>query len=269
MGLLQRAEAEISASALTHKEKKSFVFPSNPKYSYLCLKLNDEYFVPEYTIGFDYSSIKSCVSSKDFWNGMILEKNKTLIFSKPEKLLPFFQLFSFVIKDSVKSICLYYDTENKNEKIYLIVNKVDDVFLENEMNEFKNSYVLINNFVKTDESFFTSSQSIFEFTLDFSGIFLEELPSVIQKYSSDFYNCVEIEVYNYLRQSFGDYVQKGKDNSYNFLFISENDVSEQLVIEHIYNTIDFITTEKKSRIKIHSHGKCESFFEFKQFFGVF
>ena len=125
MGLLQRSLSLSNAKSLNFLD---FTRKFNLKVCGIYKKEDNKYFISN-SIGYDGISIISSVASADFWDGTVTEKNKLVKISERSKLFPFFQLFSFNLKDDISTL-YYYSTEDSTLIICLSDDETIDEYIQ-------------------------------------------------------------------------------------------------------------------------------------------
>ena len=74
----------------------------------------------EYSAGFDGVSVCQSVSTKDFWDGLALQKFTPYTFNTNENTIgPLYQFFSSFLKDKIDSICVY---RTQDDSIFVFCN---------------------------------------------------------------------------------------------------------------------------------------------------
>lgn len=74
----------------------------------------------EYSAGFDGASVCQSVSTKDFWDGLALQKFTPYTFNTNENTIgPLYQFFSSFLKDKIDSICVY---RTQDDSIFVFCN---------------------------------------------------------------------------------------------------------------------------------------------------
>lgn len=184
LGLLQK-------SILLSEKKVLFKdFLSEFKMSGFILlqKTSNKYFVNT-SYGLDAESIINFTSTEDFWNGTIIQSEKLYNFEN-DNLSPFYQFFSFNLKDTIKSLSIF---KNDNNSIFIVINKTDFDF----DNFYKKAISLID-----DNSLFISpnhSGNYKNIKLDFSKCLssffeIKKINNFIEEYKKSIINEISIKL---------------------------------------------------------------------------
>ena len=118
LGLLKRSESILNN--IHELDFFNFITKYQISYSALFQKSGDYYFIDN-SLGFDGSSIITSFSSKSFWDGTILEKNKLLSFYKEDNSIsPFYQFLSEELKEKTRII---YILKNEDKILFVCSEK--------------------------------------------------------------------------------------------------------------------------------------------------
>lgn len=229
-------------------------------------KVNDN-FVFCNTYGFDGVSILSSVSSKDFWNGTIKEKNKWYEFSaKRNNLLPFYQFFSFNQKDKINYVYIcYFD----DEKILMICETDENESIY--CNEIIEDYKKIEYTRKIDLTDFKRQKSdiITKYTIDFTQTVDDFINRHLShaSYSEHFKNVFENQIHLMLLQNFSkpDFLARKKSFVYNALIFSKQPLDNELIELHIKKSFEEMLDESAQSINITCKGNASSYLEIQDF----
>lgn len=264
MGLLQKTinlstKQKISFSQFTKKHNVS-----------LCAVLtkSEQEFLITASKGFDCISIVSSVSSADFWEGTIKEKNKWYSFTNNAQMLPFYQFFSFDQKDKINSIHIYFTNENK---ILLICDNNANSLIENQ--DFISDFNLIDFNIKEQINFDQFEKSKNEIANKYCIDFSKSIESIIKNNlrKTEYADILKNTIYNQfdscLKQLFNqpNYVCNKNNGIFNILYITQNEIPINLLRAHLVNSFKSFLQDEADKIIIEEMGKAASFKELIDF----
>lgn len=254
MGLLEKS---ISIS----KDKTVFFSQFVKKYGFnICalLERKDLSFFITQSVGFDCTSLICSVSSSDFWNGTLKEKNKWYSFTKNESLLPFFQLFSFSLKEKISSLHISFINENT---ILMLCNITDSsiinskLFLDDCRVLQKDDY----SPKKIDLSFIKTEQINYKkISIDFSVLLNKLLKQNLKEQSliTNIKNIILLKIQSLLEQFFvqPNFVIVTSSGIFKVLFLITESLTFELIESHIKYLLSSFFNDEEKLIQIIDEG---------------
>lgn len=262
MGLLQRSLSLSNAKSLNFLD---FTRKFNLKVCGIYKKEDNKYFISN-SIGYDGISIISSVASADFWDGTVTEKNKLVKISERSKLLPFFQLFSFNLKDDISTL-YYYSTEDST----LIICLSDDETIDEGKLVF--DYLQLNkenlfelDLSKLDKDSNEDIELIKINTQTLIDNYIEENLKN-KNYESLIRKALSNEISNTLGLYFQNknLIKEIKPNVFSLLLFSKNEVSLDLLKQHLIMNLEKKIGASAKQIVMVNVGKANSINELKEF----
>ncbi len=134
MGLLSHIQEE--AYDKVSSEFSFFDFISNSPFPRcIILKKDNTAYCAGFSYNLDADSIFRSVSTEDFWNGLVQENDKWLIFNKKNSISDLYQFFSKEIKDLISEIYIYKDSATGNIFLLIYSENEERINIQNN-NEF-------------------------------------------------------------------------------------------------------------------------------------
>lgn len=216
-------------------------------------------FLFEDCFGLDGSSIFSCESTCDFWNGTIAQKDKFYYFSKDDSF-PFYQFFSFNQKDKISNVSVYFSS--KINKILFICNN-ENYIKKNEIQIIKDfeSIVSSTSTFNTDLINKAKDDIITKYEINFGSTvenFLTKCSNSISL-KKHFSSLIYKEIFYILRKNFSypSCVVKVSDTKYKILFYTKNELPLELFINHLKHEFSKIIYDDSNLILIQKIGTCQ------------
>lgn len=214
------------------------------------LKLKDSCYTLERAYRIDALSITRCHGSKDFLKGILQKEGIWFSFSKKEEnTLPFYQMFSDFLTNIVNQIhCIRFSHQNENY-ILLVLEKSDFQISKTtlkDMDSIKKNLFCIEP--KSESKNLNKDNNIYisEFTINTSSIiknfFSNNTASIKNKNLSDISNILFIEIYEMLKNYFGNEneISASLDKKITTKIKSKNNFDTILFIETIKNILKYI-----------------------------
>lgn len=262
-GLLKKANLLTQEKGLAFSD---FLKKYNDSVFAIFSKIDNFYFITN-SIGFDGLSILSSYSTKDFWNGLIPNKNKIYNFDDDENSLnKLLQFFSFEMKDKISSISVY----STDTKIFMLCNIpltnefIHDISFINDDNSFDISN--INNS-------FVSEYEVNKYSIDYSEAVesyamqkTENKPDLCEHLKNALFN----EISNRLVLFFNspNYSARVNETINNFIIFSKNKYEDNLLLNHIILNLKDVIEDCSQLITLSYCGKAETYSEIQEFFKV-
>jgi len=263
MGLLEKslklsAQGVLSFFDFTQKYSLS--------YSAILTKKNNSFIITD-SYGFDGDTILSSVSTQDFWDGTIAQKNKFYIFDEPNILRPFMQLLSDNLINKIKLICIYYT----DDKILLIMD-------ENSRPDFANDKLIEDFNLIVNEG--SKTPAILNFTKnndDFISLFRLSAEKSVEAYinknlkNQEFKDVITQSIndaiYNKLRMHFSrpDYIFRYNKCSFNLVIVSKTQIPYDLIKKHLEQSLKEIISFYSESIDLSDYGHAGSYHELIEF----
>lgn len=260
-GLLKKANLLNQQKGLAFS---TFIQKYSKKVFTILSKQNGFYFTT-YSNGFDGDSILASYSTFDFWNGLIQEKSKVINFTEEDGSLgKLLQFFSFEMKDSIKSVSVYFT----DSKIILLCNGVisdqfiqDYLFLETtenfDFNSINQSYIekftvneyLINYLYAVHN--YVKSKNKPELSELLQKAILKEINNRLSIYFSS-PNCSILT----------------KENNNKVVIFSNNKLEDELLLKHLILNLKDVIGSFADSITISFEKEAKTFDEIKEFLKV-
>ena len=250
VGLLKKSMILSNDDGLDFFE---FLRANNIKIASL-LKLSDDgSYIATKCIGLDAHSICMSVSTNDFWNGII--KNKEELYSFKEKdseILPFYQFFSKKIKDKIKCVNLI---QKEDGTIFLFCTPVltseEHFKLTEQLKKIKftSSLKFANSNSESDAS--DNKSTIFEIELS------EAVDSFIfsnykSQYSENLKNTILDSISYELLQNFTkpSAVYRENESTFKIEYLSQEEIPFEVLSNHLRLNCSFYLDEHSQLLSI-------------------
>lgn len=234
------------------------------KYSAIYKEEKNYYKISE-SFNFDGISIINSISTKDFWDGIIKEKNKIYFFnSNNNSILPLYQFFSFTLKNSFNSI---YCIKNSKDEILMICsddneNKLNKEIIYSFNNLLENKKLTIDNISKLEFNNNINQKIIINID--------EALESFLKEntHNKDFKLVIIKEIFNRIKtylypNPLISYSENGQIKA-----IIDSTIPLQLFNQHLILSLKDLFQKHSQLITVINEGKIESYLDCYNFLGV-
>lgn len=263
MGLLSKTLSLADSNKIPFKQ---FTKKYNISLCAVFSKFDNDFVITDST-GFDGISIISSISSSDFWNGTIKNKNEWQHYNSNEEMLPFFQLFSFNQKDKITGISIRY-FENKifmacsTEKVNFTASEALTKDLLNLSFE-NNAQLNIEQFNRGKDV------TIYKYKYDFSTALNFHIQKSLRKteYTEIIYETIAKELLNFLEKCFPSphIVSRTTKNSINIIYCNSSNVPFELLKAHLVKECYALLDDESKFISFTLEGTANSYKELIDF----
>lgn len=262
MGLLTKANLldlnkrlAFSDFILKYKIKTFAVFSKKEK----------DYYISN-SLGFDGVSIFESVSTEDFWKGICKEDKKIYTYPSSDRNNPLLQFFSFKIKDDIKDVSVY----KSDNSILMLCNQpmTEEIIKDYASIDYNYSNLNVNklNDVINHESI------LYKLQIDFDEAIQTFIYTKLTKkdFSDEFTKSLFNELSNRIlfAYNYPDASVKLFDNKILSIFISNQPVSDALLINHLILNYKSVIDSAAEVINIEFLGKAETINDVKDFLKV-
>lgn len=265
MGLLSKtlSLANESSNNITKANKISFSrFTEKYNISFCAVfsKINNNYVITD-SLGFDGISIISSISSVDFWNGTLKDKNSWLSLTTSSEMVPFYQLFSFNQKDKINSIYIH----GFEDKIFMVCSSDKSSFIPNDVIAKDLINLSFDKEPETETISFdlSKNESVFKYEIDFKNAIDFHIQKNLRKleYKTIISDVIHKEINLFMKRSFTvpSLVHNKNHGTFNLAIISENEIPENLLKTHLIKELENILDEESKLVSINNLGKSNSY----------
>ena len=267
MGLLSKAsfisQDTLSDTKLAFSE---FVFRYNIQ-TFAIFQLSNNYYSVENSIGFDGASLRSSVSTMDFWNGICPELSRAYTFPCNEvEPNPIIQFFSFQIRDDIKYISIY----RTDRHIFLLCNKDFSGDIISDMQNI-DAYCDNINLDKLNKTI-TKNSKILLYTINFEEAvnhYISERQGIRKNNNVFFRISLYNELVNRFSCVFSKYGTKRlSDNNINVFINVDKCIHENHIILHITFLLKNIIGRSAELINFEKVDIADSLVDIKDFLQV-
>ena len=193
----------------------------------------------EYSAGFDGVSVCQSVSTKDFWDGLALQKFTPYTFNTNNNTIgPLYQFFSSFLKDKIDSICVY---RTQDDSIFVFCNF--------------SLYEDLKNIGFVDVSF--DKQLPANITQSFSIDFSEAIESFIianhkSEYKDRIFTAFSNALYFRLKTAFNEEsgVELIQEGQFKIIIDSPDTIPFELISNHLRLDCSYILNEHSQLLSI-------------------
>jgi len=193
----------------------------------------------EYSAGFDGVSVCQSVSTKDFWDGLALQKFTPYTFNTNNNTIgPLYQFFSSFLKDKIDSICVY---RTQDDSIFVFCNF--------------SLYEDLKNIGFVDVSF--DKQLPANITQSFSVDFCEAIESFIianhkSEYKDRIFTAFSNALYFRLNTAFNEEsgVELIQEGQFKIIIDSPDTIPFELISNHLRLDCSYILNEHSQLLSI-------------------
>ncbi len=219
-------------------------------------RLNNGIFQINTCYGFDCNSILKSVSTLDFWDGLIPQKNTPLLFSKKDNSIqPLYQFFSDKLIDAIDSIVLYRSQDDvilfcSSSSIETLVEDKDFFAQFSSLDKFDFEFAFSN-----DEAYFTDNPAAAKANTYIINLY-DSIKDFIDKQNiSDnqklhFEQVIFYNIYYSLRKCFPKNPIEEADYSINLYIQARNSIPKRMLEQHLILTLKDILGDSSSKLKI-------------------
>lgn len=248
MGLLQKTlqisdKKEISVSNL---------FGDGILFYALFEKFENHFFITN-SIGLDSKSILLSFSTSDFWEGSIKKRDCWNYFTEEDNSISqFFQFFSIQLKDNIKSIAVFFSSENK---IFITAGEkklenLSDSFAEQIESVFnKIKFSLKNPALLVPQNSFSYKITI-ETKEYIDSIILQNLTdkTQIEQFNESLSNELSNRFYVFFNSP--NCCFQKNNNNFKIILFCKNQIKKELIHNHLINRLKDFADENSTLLKI-------------------
>ena len=263
MGLLEKSLRLSQQGALSF-------FEFSKKYNLNCSAILSKFqnnFIITNSVGIDGDSILSSVSTQDFWDGTVSQKNKLYTFDEANLMRPFLQLFSDNLVHKIKSISIYYT----DEKILIVLGEDADNkdFGDSLISDFN---LLVNetsktpailNFTKGSDEFIR----LFRLSLEKNVEAYINKKVQVNEHKAILTSAINQAIYNKLKTHFSapDYIFKYNTCSFNLVTVSKTNIPYELMKKHLEVSLKEMLSFYAETLDLSDYGQANSYQELIEF----
>lgn len=218
------------------------------------------------SIGFDGISIINSFSTKDFWDGLLPEKNKIYFFdNKNNSILPFYQFFSFSLKNNFNSI---YCVKDSKENILLICSLDEQISYDFEIIKYFNNltYEYIQH--KDELCNIDFSQKFQKVSINLEESIISFLKKNSTSNSEITKKAIVNEIFNSIRLFSESSFLVSLDKNNNIKLLISSSIPIELFTSHLIINLKEKLLEFSQLINIKTEGKLNSYSECFSYLGV-
>lgn len=254
MGLLSKA------NLLDTKERLAFsTFIKNNNIQNVALfSLNNNYYSIVNSFCFDINSIINSYSTKDFWDGICKEVNKTYVLSKSDNSINcLYQLFSLELIDIIFKVSIIKNSKND---ILLICNSEITPQIISDFNNIE-----INFFEVIKDYPFNQNKNYYKYQVHFDDI------SFIEDYTEERKNQIISALNNECVNRINSfYISDNLSVKYNqmtikLIFSTLNTINSDLFINHLKLNLTDVLHNNARNLYIEYSGTCNTAGELSDF----
>lgn len=229
-------------------------------------KFDNDYVITDST-GFDGISIISSISSADFWNGTIKEKNDWQYYNSNEEMLPFYQLFSFTLKDKITGIAI----RCFEDKIFMACSTENYSFEPSQPlnNDLFNLSFTAKSKLSIEAFSRNKEDEINKYQFDFSTALNFHIQKSLRKteYSDIIFESIAKELVTFLEKCFAapGIVSRISKNTINIVYSNSSKVPFELLKTHLLKECYSILDEESKLLTFTQEGKATSYKELIDF----
>ena len=219
-------------------------------------RLNNGVFQIDTCYGFDCNSILKSVSTVDFWNGLISQKNTPLLFSKKDNSIqPLYQFFSDNLIDIIDSIVLYRSQEDvilfcSSSSIETLIEDKDFFTQFCSLDKFDFDFAFSNDDIYFNDNPAAAKANTYIINLYDSIKDFIENQNISENQKLHFEQVIFYNVFYSLRKCFPKNPMEEADYAINLYLQARNSIPKRMLEQHLKLTLNDILGESSSKIKI-------------------
>lgn len=219
-------------------------------------RLNNGVFQIDTCYGFDCNSILKSVSTVDFWNGLIPQKNTPLLFSKKDNSIqPLYQFFSDNLIDTIDSIVLYRSQEDvilfcSSSSIETLIEDKDFFTQFCSLDKFDFDFAFSNDDIYFNDNPAAAKANTYIINLYDSIKDFIENQNISENQKLHFEQVIFYNVFYSLRKCFPKNPMEEADYAINLYLQARNSIPKRMLEKHLKLTLNDILGESSSKIKI-------------------